>query len=79
MSICQAQERPAEVRTAADDSRDNCRQEAAEWRLGPVSRDRQDLEPLFPGSDGGGLDLREEARLSTSESERLGLGPGLWV
>lgn len=57
VSISQAQERPAEVRTAADDSGDNCHQEAAEWKLGPVSRDRQDLEPLFPESEGGGLIL----------------------
>lgn len=53
VSISQAQERPVEVRTAADDSGENCHQEAA----GPVSRDRQDLEPLFPESEGGGLIL----------------------
>lgn len=47
VSICQAQERPTEVRSATDDSRDNCHQEAAEQNLGLVSRDRRDLDPLF--------------------------------
>lgn len=46
VSICQAQEKSMEVRTAAGDSGDNCHQEAAEWKLEPVSRDRQDLDYL---------------------------------
>nr|AAI11038.1 Casitas B-lineage lymphoma c [Mus musculus] len=45
VSICQAQERPTEVRTAADDSRDNCHQEAAEQKLGPVIPSAPSLLP----------------------------------
>lgn len=43
-----------EVRTTAGDSGDNCHQEAAEWKLESVSRDKQDLD--FLCSQG----LREE-------------------
>uniref|UniRef100_A0A8C2LGL2 E3 ubiquitin-protein ligase CBL n=1 Tax=Cricetulus griseus TaxID=10029 RepID=A0A8C2LGL2_CRIGR len=35
VSICQAQERSAEVRTTAEDSRDNCHQKTAQWELEP--------------------------------------------
>ncbi|EDL23196.1 E3 ubiquitin-protein ligase CBL-C isoform 2 [Mus musculus] len=45
VSICQAQERPTEVRTAADGSRDNCHQEAAEQKLGPVIPSAPSLLP----------------------------------
>ncbi|XP_021075414.1 E3 ubiquitin-protein ligase CBL-C [Mus pahari] len=48
VSICQAQERPTEVRTAADDSRDNCHQEAAERKLGPVTPSAPPLPPEDP-------------------------------
>lgn len=48
VSICQAQERSMEVRTAAGDSGDNCHQEAAEWKLEPVTPSAPPLPPEDP-------------------------------
>ncbi|XP_028640239.1 E3 ubiquitin-protein ligase CBL-C-like [Grammomys surdaster] len=48
VSISQAQEKSAEVRTAAGDSGDSCHQEAAEWKLGPVTPSAPPLPPEDP-------------------------------